>query len=399
MSGTKTYNPAVSSAILLNGTGNHLTLDVNSLTLAGRSYLRISENLTYPMAESVAQRSTQSIYLIPAKEITIGENTAQTTNPFVIPSGTDSMTITIRHGSETGQSYTISLDSTKSDEMIAGDSHDKVVFLKKTTKGITRLYVFYHVNYLNEGSEEVNLKSFFRTLLSTDENSSLFQSLLQKGDNIIDIFNAPGVTTGMGNIASAGAIYRETSDDTNGYTILNTSSTSTLETVSSIAMLKSNYEKLSTTLSRTGRLSDAVRTRENQPAGQYVNADKISGVILLSENGSVTKFENATKAEVAGKNGIILAGTSGVQLTGSGEFDGLVISLGDIAVSGDLTLKADADVVRACIEKDAESYFADVCSQASTVFNDYSYFVHESDWYRGRKTAASSDNVENGEDE
>jgi hypothetical protein len=203
----------------------------------------------------------------------------------------------------------------------------------------------------------------------------------------------------MGNIASAGAIYRETSDDTNGYTILNTSSTSTLETVSSIAMLKSNYEKLSTTLSRTGRLSDAVRTRENQPAGQYVNADKISGVILLSENGSVTKFENATKAEVAGKNGIILAGTSGVQLTGSGEFDGLVISLGDIAVSGDLTLKADADVVRACIEKDAESYFADVCSQASTVFNDYSYFVHESDWYRGRKTAASSDNVENGEDE
>jgi hypothetical protein len=122
------------------------------------------------------------------------------------------------------------------------------------------------------------------------------------------------------------------------------------------------------------------------PVSQY--AAEPEGVFWFTCDGQAATCNSTV--EINGndtRTGIILAGPSGVTITGNGSFEGLIISFGPITVSGSATLTADPEVVKECLSNGdkAKEYFRETYDTAATVFNDYSWFVKESDWTRGRR--------------
>jgi hypothetical protein len=386
-----------SSAIIIKGKNNRLDIRTDSLTLAGHSYLKFEQNAkngtgetastgkTYPMAESVALKSTQTIYLIPEDQLklVIGETKQTTGNPVLLPSEDWKIAIT-SEGTETLYDIRSELaaDAENDPKVLRKEN---VIFVKQGQK----LYVFYNFDNDSTGGER---KEYFEEFLKNSENVSAFNSLLQKAGW------GTGTTAGIRiaddtNIVSAGSIYRKVDaagDEDPMYEVISgTGTTSTMKTIQKISRLSETFQNLSRYLTET-----APRTAKNDaqlPVGQYIDKNALETVNV----GNLIVTPVSCQLDVNDEmEGLVISGGK-VTVTGSGTFRGLIISFGSvngadgskdgIDICGNVNLIADASVVQECIKNGGGNYLYDYSETADTVLSDYSWFLKESNWMRGKK--------------
>jgi hypothetical protein len=319
------------------------------------------------MAESIALKTTQPIYLIPEDQLQLViEGVSQTTgNPILLPDGAFRVAVSI--GEQT-KLYDISskLSSTEENDPEVIKEED-VIFVKQHQ----RLYVFYNFDNDSTGKER---KEYFEEFLADKDHKDTFQALLQK--------------TGWGRQESEEAgIYIK--DSTN---IVSAGTTSTMTLIRKIAALQSTFANLDRYLTET--TPRAVRTNANLPVGQYIKKSALTDSV---HDNLVYATPDSCTLNVNGEmEGLVISGGK-VTITGSGTFRGLILSFGAVGtdgslegidISGDVTLIADPAVVQECIGSGAGTYLYDYSENADTVLNDYRWFVKESNWVRGKRIAS-----------
>jgi hypothetical protein len=385
-----------SSAIIVKGKNNYLDIETDSLTLAGHSYLKFegssqkknqAASQTYPMAESIALKTTQPIYLIPEDQLQLViEGVSQTTgNPILLPDGAFRVAVSI--GEQT-KLYDISskLSSTEENDPEVIKEED-VIFVKQHQ----RLYVFYNFDNDSTGKER---KEYFEEFLADKDHKDTFQALLQKtGWGRQESEEAGIYIKDSTNIVSAGSIYKVAEDEKSTYTVIpDTGTTSTMTLIRKIAALQSTFANLDRYLTET--TPRAVRTNANLPVGQYIKKSALTDSV---HDNLVYATPDSCTLNVNGEmEGLVISGGK-VTITGSGTFRGLILSFGAVGtdgslegidISGDVTLIADPAVVQECIGSGAGTYLYDYSENADTVLNDYRWFVKESNWVRGKRIAS-----------
>jgi hypothetical protein len=345
------------------------------------------------MAESVAQKSTQSVYLMNPSEIKV-DDTVVSSNPFPFPAKKDSITIKVA-----GKSYQVNKEDGSGLLKWAetADVYSDPAILYKDSG--SKIYVFYNVDaQQSSGTGTINRKQFFETLVQSEDKAETFLNRLENSGNVIQV----GVREGAAStVTSAGTIYTETvNNGSTGYQFVDSGTSSSIGTVSTVNLLKGSYSNLKTYLTRNKPNGTGRGAKETWPAGYYVRRQpgdsgvteltpkdlslkgtSIEGVKIENGNCTITLNSDQTTRE------LVLAGGD-VTIRGSGTFEGLILSFGNITIDGDVTLKADSEVVDAGLTAGAGSYFYDYSEAAATALNDYSAFVEESNWKRGRRTAA-----------
>jgi hypothetical protein len=398
-SGSKTYQPAVSSAILINGDHNTLTINPDTLLLAGRSYLQLTKDesgnttTSYPMAESVAQKSTQSVYLMNPSEIKV-DDTVVPSNPFPFPAEKNSITVTVA-----GKTYLV--NKTDGSGLLkwaeTADVYADPAILYKDSG--SKIYVFYNVDaQQSSGTGTISRKQFFENLVQSADQAETFVKRLENSGNVIQVGTREGTAS---TVTSAGTIYTETVNNGSiGYQFVDSGTSSSIGTVSTVNLLKGHYTNLKTYLTRNKPNGTGRGAKETWPAGYYVRRQlnesglmeltpkdlslkgtSIDGTRIVNGDCTITLNSGQTTRQ------LVLAGGN-VTIQGSGTFEGLILSFGNITINGDVTLKADPEVVDAGLTAGAGSYFYDYSEAAAAALNDYSAFVEELNWKRGRRTAA-----------
>lgn len=291
------HDPDNSSAILING--KYSTVDLTrleTLMLAGRAYLRFQNEgvpYVYPLAESLAIRSTQELYLIPETEISLdlgdGPFLADS-NPFVLPEQMDSAVVSVRSPSEDGleeramTEFIITRDM--ADALLSGGS---VVVeavspadanaLLLAADGKFYLYFYFH--------SEQERSGFFEQYLA--ERSLDFEAALSKAGLVSAAEEMGEARSGKvllnehGQIMSAGAIYQVTGEKEEGtehpFTLLTLGVGSADVTMSRLSRrLEHTFENLTQYLTESAQhnlISTESGAERLLPAGSYVNLRKI----------------------------------------------------------------------------------------------------------------------------
>jgi hypothetical protein len=408
-----------SSAILVNGKNNRLELALDSLTLAGHSWLKFADSSesSYKMAESIAQKSTQTMYLVPADQmtVTVEDASRQATNPIILAEGQTSFSLEVKLDGNTYKYKNIPVNTLASSGLAdagtwAAENSENTSASGKILLGLynSRVYVFYNFSGTDADAQR---KAFFKAFLENQEDS--FNAMLQKSgwgeSGSGEVNDAPGIyiSTSENNIASAGSIYKmSTGSGTALYQLIeDPDATSTERTVSRINRLTGSFQNLSSYLTESGARGSS---RSLLPAGQYIDPSVIraqdqaiqtmnDGKLVVAKGDYELKLSAAKPVE-----GLIIAGGK-VTVSGNGIFRGLIISFGmnadgtqgtgGIELSGNnMTLIADSGVVQECITgavaEEKSAYFYDYGENAPSVLNDYEYFILESNWTRGNSGAS-----------
>lgn len=439
-----------SSAILLNDKNSRVDLTgLDSLILAGRAYLRfntMSENHSpyiYPMGESLAVRSTQSMYLIPAEYITVmegkkGEETpakAAEHNPLVFPEGIDRMILDITvpaevtGGEARAETYVVTRgqkDDGSAQVINPSSSNTKTPAFLVTLSG--KIYVYYNFSGDRERSE------FFEGYLK--EQGTSFEALLKKsgltGNYVGGTEKESGIFIGDNSrVVTSGSLYQvagnQGGDSELSFELLQTRQGgvgTSLTWIDLEKQLRTSFDNIKANLAETMK-GKGIRQEAKAggksllPMGNYVNISELNTLfqaVCEEENGcaaylskdSVTVNLKGTGAEVfrdgsfpeksefTMEGGLIVSGGD-VTITGSGSFDGLIMADGMIrmnaAKGGAITLNANPHAYEHILSHErVAKYFYDYSDTSSTVINNYADFVIRENWRRaGRGEGAASD--------
>lgn len=439
-----------SSAILLNDKNSRVDLTgLDSLILAGRAYLRfntMSENHSpyiYPMGESMAVRSTQSMYLIPAEYITVregekGEETeakAAEHNPLVFPEGINRLILYIAVPADItgGEARSETYEVTRSQK---DDGSAKVINLSSTQTSTPaflvtlsgKIYVYYNFSSDRERSE------YFERYL-TDQGTS-FEALLKKsgltGNYVGETEKESGIFIGDNSrVVTSGSLYQVAGNpegDSNlSFELLQTREGevgTSLKWIDLEKQLKTSFENIKANLAETMRVK-GIRQESGAasllPMGNYVKISELNNLVqavYVEENGcgvylskdSVTVnlsgagteiFREGSfpeKSDFTMTSGLIVSGGD-VTITGSGSFDGLIMADGMIrmnaAKGGTITLNANPHTYEHLLShEDVANYFFDYSDTSSTVLNNYEDFVIRENWRRAGRGEGAADDSE-----
>lgn len=418
-SGNKKLNSDKSSAILFNDKNSILDFSgLNSLMLAGRAYLRFPtsaaqetseanlEKYIYPMGESLAVRTTQTIYLVPETQIWIAEGGQSGqpmkqafSNPLYFDEGQNEMTVYVSDTEGvapdplTAVSYKVeripNSDGSGSAALrITPSSEDDApaVLIQLNNK----IYVYYNFKSNQERSV------YFENYLKTEANKNTFEQLLHKSGitGEFELSGSDGAAGGVikkegqgaiilndeGTIATSGSLYQVNAIDKDGEYAFRlipgarSGDTSSLSWVNFSDYLNLTFKHLKENLAETEKVSnhraeqDGFNQPKELPVGNYVNLPKLKELagkaavtaeneegktrILLTGDDVILELKNEAGARITGKSarnpyymekGLIV--TSGnVTIQGEGSFDGLIIAAGSIDIDSDkAVLTADPD--------------------------------------------------------
>jgi hypothetical protein len=439
-----------SSAIIINGKNNRLNINLDSMMLAGHAYLKFAniDAASYKLAESVAQKNTQTMYLVPASDLTITVDGAAVTaaNPMLLSSDQEKLTIAVKIDNTTYTYNDIPVSSLIGGSADSAGSLDHITAYtvsgtdsssnSRLLLGVyqSRMYLFY--DFDASSAPEADRRSFFETYLS--EHVSDFNALLQnsgwisseadlsgeKKDTVPGIF----ISTSDDNILTAGSVYKaaDGTDDALYELVGNENSTSTQKMIQRISNLSTAFSNLNQYLTET---AGSASERNFLPVGYYIDPAQVMAI----DGGTVNRFYDGKMIVAPGNytldvsqqsEGLIIAGGK-VKVTGRGTFRGLIISLGlkrsgggydrdisdvgaaaGIDISGnDITLIADSAVVQECISGSTadggNAYLYDYGDNTASVLNDYPSFLKETNWKRGRSNGStgSDDDVSGGQGE
>jgi hypothetical protein len=439
-----------SSAIIINGKNNRLNINLDSMMLAGHAYLKFAniDAASYKLAESVAQKNTQTMYLVPASDLTITVDGATVTaaNPMLLSSDQEKLTIAVKIDDTTYTYNDIPVSSLIGGSADSAGSLDHITAYtvsgtdsssnSRLLLGVyqSRMYLFY--DFDASSAPEADRRSFFETYLS--EHVSDFNALLQNSgwissgadlngeskDTVPGIF----ISTSDDNILTAGSVYTaaDGTDDALYKLVENGDSTSTQKMIQRISNLSTAFSNLNQYLTET---AGSASGRSFLPAGYYIDPAQVMAI----DGGTVNRFYDGKMIVAPGNyelnvdsqhEGLIIAGGK-VKVTGRGTFRGLIISLGlkrsgggydrdisdvgaaaGIDISGNgITLIADSAVVQECISGSTadggNAYLYDYGDNTASVLNDYPSFLKETNWKRGRSNGStgSDDDVSGGQGE
>lgn len=132
---------AQSSSIIMNGASTKLNISVSDLMLGGRSYIKLSDSVSYAMGEGISSRGNQDTYLILDKYIGFSADLKEPASGVSLsnPMSTDTWN---QIKTENGKSLT------SSDETIAAD--DIEIATKLTESILSAGSDFYAKNLLNQ---------------------------------------------------------------------------------------------------------------------------------------------------------------------------------------------------------------------------------------------------------
>lgn len=427
--------PSKSSAIIINDRGSRLNItELDSLILAGRAYMRFDNAIAgqdvYPMGESLAVKATQAVYLLPESSIKLewnGKNEAAGSNPVLLPEEETAYTLTLhvtlpeKMGGETAD-YQITVVNPKADsDSGKGISVTQVDSGKTDSPALPvilngKIYVYYNFNSENER------RTYFTEYLANEADS--FDKLLEKsgmtgGGEPENTYNGGiFIESGEGSpqINTSGSLYQVSGQDEGGdghlFQLLEKGEngvSSSIKWANLIGNLNASFENLQMNLVETDRVGG--RARENitgfsavLPIGNYVNLSsvkteiaKTGEPIFLKEEGCTVILSDEevnvvlgganaqvkTRGRTYSMDGGLVVSLGDITVSGSGAFNGLFMASGKISVTGDAELMADSQTYEPVLDsKDLAPYFYDYSDAASTVLNDYEDFVTMENWSR-----------------
>lgn len=403
----KTPNPSHSSSIILDGSKDILDLrGLDSLMLAGRAYLQFAgkdaAKSIYPLGESLAVKSTQSMYLIPEECIAVktvdGTSQEAAMNPILFPQGDNSpasIEITVDTtnsilGSESDDEY----KGTKGTYIATKNAMGKIEVTSKDADGLRqpaffvvldeKIYVYFNFESNAERS------AYFKRYLETKGDS--FEILLKKSDSGVYINQ-------NGQLLTSGALCQVMGKDTGTedqdkqiFELLSIGQDqvrTNLEWVDLGKQFRTSFENLKMNLAETKKVTGNRETETGGknllPMGNYVRfsaVDNLSGSIK-KENLLISK-DNVTLELNGISEGLIISGGD-VRIIGNGIFNGLIMAAGNITIDGKgkVTLNADASTYEKLLEdEEISKYFYDYGDVPSTVLNNYEDFVTIENWSR-----------------
>lgn len=434
--------PSKSSAVIINDRGSTLNMrELDSLILAGRAYMRFDQSITgqdvYPMGESLAVKSTQTIYLVPESSITLewsGNKEMAGSNPVLLPEGVTTLMLHVTLPDDMGgkaADYQITVKNPNADddrgkgisiaEFVKESSSDEHV--KETSPAIPvilngKIYVYYNF------SSENDRRQYFNNYLKNNADS--FNRLLQKGgmtghSSPESEFNGGiFIEDGSGHSAqinTSGSLYQVAGKDEGGdghlFQLLEKGEngvSSSIKWANLIGNLNASFENLKLNLAETDRVGgrdfeDSTGLSKVLPIGNYVKlgeVEKLAGgepvflnedgcTVLLSGddveielNGDGEATVSTSKRSYSMKTGLVVSSKE-IKVSGSGSFRGLLMSAGKISITGKEKLKLTADgqsYEPILNRKEIAKYFYDYSDVASTVLNDYEDFVTTENWSR-----------------
>ena len=426
--------PNKSSAIIINDRGSTLDMrGLNSLILAGRAYMKFDNTIAngqyvYPMGESLAVKAAQTIYLIPESSVALewnGKTERPGSNPVPLPEDPEGyiLDLHIKLPDEMGgktADYKVQVNNPE-----AENDHDKEITLSGPDSEDSpvvpvilngKIYIYY--NFKTEGERKEYFVDYLR------QNASSFDTLLQKS-RITGERNGAGEENGgiyikrnensSVQINTSGALYQvsgaDAGDDGHLFQLLEKGEngvSSNIEWITLIGNLDASFQNLQKNLAETDRVGDRASEIENRfsniyPIGNYVRLDKVNGItdkavclkddddcsVLLSGDTVQVELNGSGAATVStlGRtytmDGGLVVSSGDITVTGDGSFKGLFMAGGNIQVNGNAELSADGQRYEPVLEQeDVAKYFYDYSDVASTVLNDYEDIIIKENWSR-----------------
>ncbi len=324
-------NPELSSAILVNGVGTHLDLaNIKALTLAGRGFVGTLLNTGIQTSESLAIRSNQRVYLVPADMLVREDEptifNSVLSNPYVFNTSYNSLpSVTLDLGYDiwpgfNPHNYGLTTNSVKSSiyplkggnsagyyffEFSDEASADK--FFKDYFSNSPELIEFYIDQYLN--------------YLSLDENNTSSDGFTFERDQDGDI-NLFDANIPAGNVLNYSGTYSN----------LTQTLTSNIS-----ATGKTPYEYL---------VDEQAIDNQVTSNGVYEFADTTGKIVAVLVYGISESTSNlmSTYPDLA-----FILGNKALQINIDSDFSGLIVTDGNMIINGGIDLTASGANVRSAL--------------------------------------------------